>query len=43
MAVIKSDDKLQELGFVACFDNLSNEDKEALLATAKYFITWRTE
>ncbi len=40
--VIESEDKLQRLGFVDYFDNLSDEEKRLVLSSdVKYFIPWR--
>ena len=41
-AVLLSESKLQELGFVEYFDNLPQEDKNMILkAPSRYFIPWR--
>ena len=40
--VIESEDKLQQLGFVDYFDNLSDEEKEMVLSSpVQNFIPWR--
>ena len=42
LAVIQSEAKLQDLGFVDFVDNLPQEDKELILnSRVKYFIPWR--
>ena len=42
IAVIESEEKLRSLGFVDCFSNLNDDDKNLILSSeVKYFIPWR--